>query len=229
MQYSAFDRFATLLQEANEQYNLTRITDIDNIYIRHFADSLEALPIIGSEEPIKLLDMGSGAGLPGLALALARPDWHITSLEATEKKLKFQHEVITELNCGNVTLCHGRAEDVAYDPQHREHYDIVTARAVSHLRILVELALPLLRVGGRLLAYKGLKSNQELYESQGALSRLHGRVRIINEYTLGELAAKVRIPLAEPDGRFRIIDVEKIETTAPIYPRDYSLIKNTPL
>ena len=168
-QLQQFTQFSECLRDENQKYNLTRITEKTDIYTRHFADSLEGLELMIMPGPAKLLDLGSGPGFPGLALAIVRPEWQVTSVEATGKKAAFQQQVVDLLGLTNVRILPVRAETLARTPGHRNQYDVVTARAVSHLQILAELALPFVKPGGRLIAYKGPDIDTELAQSKQAI------------------------------------------------------------
>ena len=160
-----FDDFARMLEEANRIHNLTRITGLEQIRIRHFADSLAALPELerlAEGKGLRILDIGSGAGLPGLAIAIARPQWKVTSLDGTGKKVRFQQEVIRKLGLRNAEAIQGRAEELARDDGWREKFDAALARALGDLAKVAGLALPLVRPGGEVLAWKGPAAEQEI-------------------------------------------------------------------
>ena len=221
-QCSQFDRFAEILIEQNKIHNLTRIIDLTDVHKRHFADSLAALPILKDIEknataPLSLIDIGSGAGLPGLALAIALPNWQITSVEATGKKVRFQQMVIDELRLTNATAIHARAEELGNNKAYREKFNIATARALAEMSILAELALPFVKTGGNFLAWKGPSVNEELQNAQHAIKTLGGK---INEPTTYELS---------PEHKFAIANIKKTRQTPPQYPREYKSIKNSPL
>jgi 16S rRNA (guanine527-N7)-methyltransferase len=156
-QLDQFRRFRDLLLEANTRVNLTAITDPAAVVTRHFLDSLTCLLAVAPDQrarPLRLLDIGSGAGFPGLPLAIAVPAWRVISLEATGKKARFQKEVVAALGLANVTVLTGRAEEFAHNQDHRGRYDLVTARAVAALPTLLEYCCPFVRVGGRVIAPK---------------------------------------------------------------------------
>jgi 16S rRNA (guanine527-N7)-methyltransferase len=167
------DRYRQLLLAANEQFNLTRITAPDEVELRLLADSLALLPLV-PDGARSLLDIGSGGGVPGLPLAIARPGLRVVLLDATAKKVRFLDATARELGLTNVDAVHGRAEELARDRQHRERYDVVTARAVARLVSLVELALPFIAPGGRALFPKGSAADAELAEARYAIGMLGG-------------------------------------------------------
>jgi 16S rRNA (guanine527-N7)-methyltransferase len=156
-QLDQFRRFRDLLLDANTRINLTAITDPAEVVTRHFLDSLTCLLAVAPTQralSLRLLDIGSGAGFPGIPLAIAFPAWRVTSLEATGKKARFQQEAVAALGLANVTVLTGRAEEFARKPKHRGKYDLVTARAVAALPTLLEYCCPFARVGGRTIAPK---------------------------------------------------------------------------
>ncbi len=240
-QCRAFETFAAMLATEGQRFNLTTILAPEAIYVRHFADSLQALALLdeqqrpppGTSGRPSLADIGSGAGLPGLALAIARPDWSVVSIEATGKKVAFQQRLIERLGLSNAQAVHGRAEVLGRAPAFRETFDIVTARALAPLNVLVELALPLLVVGGRLVAYKGADCEDEMSRAKAALEQLGGRINRVLDYTLHDLAVKVG---CDPDSRgtragagLRLILVEKTAPTDPHFPRPWRWVKHAPL
>lgn len=229
--------FARLLQSENQKYNLTRITETDQIYVRHFADALQLTgqldAMSGSADSLKsrfrLLDMGSGAGLPGLALAMARPAWEITSVEATGKKVGFQQQVKTATGLSNVRITQARAEDLGHDPAYRGQFDLVTARAVAHLRILTELGLPLAKSGGILAFFKGPQVEQEIQEAQTTIDYLGARLVYVQHYGLADIAQDLE-PIPDTiDGEMSLVIIEKTSPTAPGFPRSFSQIKQRPV
>lgn len=224
-----FESFAQLLQDHNRRVNLTAIIDTVAIYRRHFADSLAALPILDAfartaadhHPSHTLADLGSGPGLPGLALAIARAQWHITSIEATGKKARFQQTVIDSLQLNNATVISGRIEELAHDDQYRETFSVVTARALAELRILLELAAGLLKPAGILIAWKTVPIDAELDAAQSALDTLGLRFDSITPYTLpGDDPAACSLCL---------IVFKKLASTDPRLPRSFSILKSQPL
>lgn len=169
--------FLDLLEQANARMNLTRITDRDEAWTRHIMDSLTLLPYIEAAGATNLIDIGSGGGLPGLPLAIVRPDLPITLLEATGKKARYLGETADALGLTNITVLADRAETLgAPDGGGRDAWDVITARAVGPLRVLLELAMPLVRDGGWLLAIKGRRAGEEIEEAGRALRVLRCEV-----------------------------------------------------
>ncbi len=224
-----FELFARCLQEHNRRYNLTAITETSAIYSRHFADSLAALPAVdkcsrttSDRVPAgSLADIGSGSGLPGLALAIARPGWMITSMEATNKKVRFQREVVAQLDVPNAVIVQGRAEDLAHEDRYRETFDRVTARAVAALRILVELGAGLLKPGGRLIAWKTDEVYEELRQAAGTLEILRMRLESVVPYSLpGD---------GDRKSSLNLVILKKCAPVDARFPRSFARIKSTPM
>jgi 16S rRNA (guanine527-N7)-methyltransferase len=213
----AFDTLSNLLIEENKHTNLTRIIEPDQIRVRHFLDSLAVLPILdnlaGNQSSLKIADVGSGAGFPVLPLAIVRPEWKLTSIEATGKKVNFQKKVVSELGLKNVTVICGRAEDLAHEKPYREQFDASLARAVADLSILAELSLPLVKIGGLMLAYKGPDTEKEIAGAQKTIQILGGQTDTVWSYSL-----------PDTEGQFRLISLAKTDTTPIQYPRSYSVI-----
>lgn len=222
----AFGTFERLLLEENAKYNLTRITEPRQVRVRHWLDSLCALPVLdelaaGQGNSIKLLDAGSGAGVPGLALAIVRPLWQFVSVEATEKKVRFQQMVCQALKLSNVTVVHDRSEALAQDKRFRGQYDAVTARAVGTLPILAELTLAFLRQGGKAVYWKGPGYQSELSDAKAAIDKMGAAVDQI------QTAALVLHESETAETNLVVCVKQKI--TPADYPRVFGIIKKQPL
>jgi 16S rRNA (guanine527-N7)-methyltransferase len=179
----AIERFVALLLAANRQVNLTRVTAPDEVARLHLMDSLAALPLIDALAPRRVVDLGSGGGIPGLPLALARPDVRWTLVDSVSKKAAILAKFVATLGLQNVVVVADRAEALGRDAEHRERYDLVTARACAGLPVLAELALPLLAVSGMLLAWKGplAEDDEEVRRGRAAIGQLGGgRLRIVD-------------------------------------------------
>jgi 16S rRNA (guanine527-N7)-methyltransferase len=217
----AFDTLAHLLTEENKHTNLTRITDPEQIRSRHFLDSLAVLPatdnLARGKTSFTITDIGSGAGFPVLPLAIVRPAWRFTSIEATGKKVNFQKKAAAELALKNITIIHGRAEDLAHEKSYREQFDVAVARAVADLRILAELSLPFVKIGGLMLAFKGPDVEKELIEAQKTITTLGGQTDMVWSYSLPETT-----------DNFCLISIAKSSPTPKEYPRSYSIISKKP-
>ncbi|HEY7032529.1 MAG TPA: 16S rRNA (guanine(527)-N(7))-methyltransferase RsmG [Thermomicrobiales bacterium] len=208
------------LLEWNERFNLTAVKDPDGVDRRLIGDALRLLPAIDGFGAARLVDVGTGAGLPGLVLKIARPDLDVTLIEATGKKVAFLRHAIAMLGLEGVEALHGRAEELGRDPRYRGRYDLATARAVAALPVLVELCLPFLRVGGRALFPKGPELGTEFAEGERAAALVGGRIESAEVLPIGAgepvtrlvIAAKIRetpyrfprrsgVPAKEPLGR----------------------------
>ena len=211
-QLQQFERYADLLIEWNEKFNLTSITDREDIYVKHFYDSI--LPSLYHDLKGSLVDVGSGAGFPGIPLKIMYPDLEVTLIEPTGKRCTFLNEVISQLSLDKITVVNMRSEDYARE---NVRFDFVTARAVAELNILTELCLPLVKTDGHFIVMKGPKAYQELENASRAIRVLGGTVREVRE-----------IPLSSDQTRV-LIDIQKTSEHDPKYPRNYSQIKKKPL
>ncbi len=220
IQQEQFEKYYRLLVEWNEKFNLTSITDYTSVQLKHFLDSLSAAPILlrAGVNGKNLLDVGAGAGFPGVALAIALPEMRVTLLEATGKKVRFLDQVTGELGLENVTNVHGRAEEFAHDAKQRERFDFVTARALAPMPTLVEYTVPFVRVGGICIAYKAVEAEPETHSSKRGIEILGGRVREI-----------ISVKLADLDDVRQLVVIDKIARTPQLYPRAGGLPKRKPL
>ncbi|MGQ9502224.1 MAG: 16S rRNA (guanine(527)-N(7))-methyltransferase RsmG [Anaerolineae bacterium] len=218
-QIAQFQAYYELLHQWNQRTNLTAIADYWGVLTKHFLDSLScALALEFPPGDIRLIDVGSGAGFPGLPLKIAFPELHVTLLEATGKKTEFLHAVVDHLRLSDVTILTARAEEVAYDPMHRETYDVAVARALATMPVLVELCLPFVRCGGVLIAQKGDPPAAEIAAAQGALRILGGQLSRVQP---------VRVPGLDAVRHLVIID--KVAATPARYPRRPGVPSRRPL
>lgn len=213
------------LLKVNQSMNLTAIRDEKQVILKHYADSLTLLPYL--PEGAKMLDVGCGAGFPTLPIAIFRPDLQITALDSTAKRIEFVKSVATQLNLSHVFPVAARAEDVAHDPQSREHFDVVTARAVAALPVLAELCLPLCRIGGMFLAMKAKQAPEEILAARNAIGLCGGG--ICTAHTIS-LISDDNNPAETPNSDCRtLLEIKKISQTPKIYPRHFSKIAKKPL
>ena len=210
-----FDRYAELLVEWNEKMNLTAITDPVGIAVKHFADSLSAVPLLPEKQGIAVIDVGSGAGFPGIPLAIVRPDIHLTLLDSLNKRLTFLNEVCREMGI-TATTVHARAEEGAQKPELREQFDVATARAVAALPVLSEYCLPYVKVGGRFIAMKGPESEAECKEAARAIALLGGGKPVCHA---------LQLTAGEETLDRRLFVIEKQKPTPHAYPRPTAKIK----
>ncbi len=215
-QLRQFARYADELLAWNAHTNLTAITDREAIYVRHFLDSLVLARFWGAG-PASLADIGTGAGFPGVPLKLLRPPLALTLVDSVGKKTAFLRHLVGALGLDQVRVITGRAEELGHDPREREQYDVVTARAVADLRVLAEYGLPLLRVGGVLLAPKGAEAVTEAAAARRACALLGGAL---------EQVAPVELPGIEPRA---LVVVRKVAPTDPRYPRPVGVPARRPL
>lgn len=217
-QKKQYERYFELLVEWNEKINLTAITEKDEVYLKHFYDSIAPTiqGLIGNR-PIRLLDIGAGAGFPSLPMKILFPELDVTIIDSLNKRINFLHLLAEELGLNGVHFYHGRAEDFAQDKAFRAQFDIVTARAVARMQVLSELTIPYLKVGGRLLALKASNAPEELEEAKNALNLLFSKVEDNLQYAL-------------PNGDPRYITiVEKKKETPNKYPRKAGMPNKRPL
>ena len=213
-----FERYFELLVEWNQKINLTAITEKEEVYLKHFYDSIAPIlqGLIENQE-IKLLDIGAGAGFPSLPMKILYPQLDVTIIDSLNKRINFLQLLAEELDIEGVHFYHGRAEDFAQDKHFRAQFDIVTARAVARMQVLSELTIPYLKVGGKLLALKASNAPEELTEAKNALNLLFSKVEDNISYTL-------------PNGDPRYITiVEKKKETPNKYPRKAGMPNKRPL
>lgn len=205
-----------LLVETSKVMNLTTITEEEDVYIKHFYDSILCLKGYERKENITLLDIGSGAGFPGIVLKIVYPSINITLLEPTKKRCDFLQKVIETLCLKDIKVINERAEN--YIKNQRESYDIVSARAVASLEILTELALPYVKINGYFIGMKGQNYLEEIDKSTNAIDKLGGKIDTKHIYDL-----------PKNSGKRSIIMIKKIKKSSPIYPRAFAKIKKNPL
>lgn len=208
----AMKRFFILLQETNAEMNLTRIDEEKEAVVKHFYDSLAVTRLLKVSG--KVADIGSGAGFPGIVLAIAFPEAHFSLVESNGKKCRFLHQAVEALDLGNVSIINARAENL----REKETFDIAIARAVSDLRVLTELIAPLLKVGGRFVAMKGRNADEELMLAKHALKEMNLSLEQEDTFELPE----------EMGERKNLLFV-KTKKNSRKYPRDYAEIKRNPL
>jgi 16S rRNA (guanine527-N7)-methyltransferase len=214
-QQSLFQQLYHQLTEANRSVNLTRITALEDFLYRHLLDSLAIAPLLSPSA--RVADIGSGAGFPALPLAIVRPDLQITAVESIGKKSNFIQAIQTSLNLENLTVLNERSENLGHQKPMREQFDAVTARAVAALPALLELCLPLVRVGGQFLAMKGLSYEAEIEASNTALKVLGGKLLEVKTFSHPKLEGS------------RLLIIEKTGRTPDTYPRSAGLPAKKPL
>lgn len=217
-QLAAFERYLRELVEWNSRFNLTAIRDEDGIRTKHFLDSLSCHLVLRDKPPRRLVDIGTGAGFPGIPLKILYPAMQLTLVESVGKKVEFCRHVVQTLSLERVDVVQARAEDLGQMAAHREKYDWAVARSVASMAILAEYLLPLVRVGGAILAQKGQNGPAETQQSEKALTLLGGHLRHLNPIHLPGVA----------EDRYLIV-VDKIAATPPRFPRRVGIPTKTPL
>jgi 16S rRNA (guanine527-N7)-methyltransferase len=217
-QKQQFDTYFHLLVEWNEKMNLTAITDLEGVYLKHFYDSIA--PILFDLIPnqkVKLLDIGAGAGFPSIPMKIIFPELQVTIVDSLNKRITFLNELSSQLGLSDVVALHGRAEDFGQNPDYRAQFDFVTARAVARLNILDELTIPFLKKGGQLLSLKAAQMTDEVEEAKTATATLGGKFMREISYEL-------------PNGDERhIVVIEKRKETPKKYPRKAGTPNKKPL
>ncbi|MCL5671468.1 MAG: 16S rRNA (guanine(527)-N(7))-methyltransferase RsmG [Acidobacteria bacterium] len=214
-QLDQFDRFASFLVETNRSFNLTRITDPADIVTAHYLDSLSSLSALALRPGERVIDVGTGAGLPGIAIAIVCKDVSVTLLDSSQKKARFLSEAAERLGLTNAKTLPLRAEDAGRDPAEREQYDAAFARALARMSVLVELCLPLVTPGGHLVAQKstGAQVQEEIAEAKPLIERLGGQISDVLE---------VKIPSTSITRS--LVVVSKVKPTPASFPRPYAQI-----
>jgi len=217
-QIKQLEQLADLFLDWNSKLNLSAIRDREGVLLKHIVDSLLILPFHHIYPGQKVLDMGTGGGFPGLALAIACPEANFTLVDATEKKIKAVFAMAQSLNLKNVRCLSGRAEEMGQNKQYREQFDRVVARALAHFSTLLEYCLPFVKVGGQFIAYQGPELIEEWKNYQGVASQLSSKILECEEAVL-----------PQEDAKRCFIVVEKVKPLSPVYPRRVGVPKKTPL
>jgi 16S rRNA (guanine527-N7)-methyltransferase len=217
-QIAAFSRYSKLLIEWNQKFNLTAIKEEKEILIKHFLDSLTCFKILPRSGAYSLIDLGTGAGFPGIPLKIINPAIQLVLADSVRKKADFCQVVVQELNLSGVRVVHARAEDLGQEKEFREKFDWTAARAVAVLPVLAEYLLPLTRVGGKALVMKGAEIQDESHRAESALALLGGRISML-EF----------VSLPENSGERSLVLIEKVKHTPAAYPRKAGTPAKKPL
>lgn len=217
-QLTALDRYRQLLLEWNSVHNLTAIREAEEMRVKHFLDSISLALALPGKTPERVVDVGTGAGFPGLVLKILYPPIQLTLVESVSKKLEFCQLVVQALDLEGVTFLHERAEKVGQDPRHRENYDLAVARAVANLPVLAEYLLPLVRRGGLMIAMKGENAPAEAHSAEHAIQLLGGHLRRLLPVTLPGVVEQ----------RYLVL-IDKQAPTPDTYPRRTGIPNKRPL
>lgn len=217
-QMEQFLQYYELLVEKNKVMNLTAITEFDEVVEKHFLDSVSLTQQLDLHQPLKVLDLGTGAGFPGIPLKIVFPELEITLMDSLNKRVLFLQDVISSLQLENIEAVHGRAEEAAKNKKYREGFDLCVSRAVANISTLSEYCLPFVKVGGSFISYKSSTIEDELEEGKKGIAILGGKVKDVYKFTL---------PESELQRSFVIIEKEK--KTPKAYPRKAGTPSKEPL
>ncbi len=217
-QLDQFEQYYRTLVEWNEKMNLTALTAKEDVYLKHFYDSISAAFYFHFTKPFRLCDVGAGAGFPSIPLKIAFPDIEVTIVDSLNKRISFLDHLANVLGLENVQFVHDRAETFGVNPKYRESFDVVTARAVARMSVLSELCLPLVKVGGHFIALKAVNAKEELNAAKKAITTLGGVLQSMSTFTL---------PIEEAERNILII--EKVRQTPKKYPRKPGTPGKTPI
>lgn len=217
-QYEQFIKYMRLLQEWNEKINLTAITEDEEVVKKHFIDCIKAFKSDAIKNAKTIIDVGTGAGFPGLPIAIMNPEIKVTLLDSLNKRINFLNLVVRELGLKNVTTIHSRAEDGARKPELREKFDVATSRAVANMAVLSEFCMPYVKKDGYFVALKGPSIDEELQNGNNAIKILGGELRDI-----------IEISIEETDLKHNIVEVEKVKVCPKTYPRKAGTVNKKPL
>jgi 16S rRNA (guanine527-N7)-methyltransferase len=218
IQWEQFNIYHRELVEWNEKMNLTAITELEQVFIKHFYDSLSLSFFINVREVVKIADIGSGAGFPSIPLKIMFPHLKVTIIDSLNKRIQFLNHLVSSLGVSQVDCIHARAEDAGRDQKYRDHFDLVTARAVARLSVLNEFCLPFVKKGGMFAAMKGANGGEEVDEASYSINALNGKLKEIHSFSL---------PVEEAERN--IIIISKTGTTPKTYPRKAGIPLKNPL
>lgn len=217
-QKKQFDQYYRLLVEWNKVMNLTGIVDYDEVNLKHFTDSLTIVKVIDMEKIRCIIDVGTGAGFPGIPIKIVYPHVKVILLDSLNKRIKFLNTVIDELELSDIHAVHGRAEDMARKEEYREKFDLCVSRAVSNLSTLSEYCLPFLRINGFFVSYKSGAADEEIKQAENALNLLGGKIDNVDKFVL-----------PDTDMGRMLVKINKTKKTPDRYPRKAGVPAKEPL
>lgn len=217
-QMNQFNDFYEMLVEKNKVMNLTAITEYDEVVLKHFIDSIVIYKRISEDNVESIMDVGTGAGFPGIPLKILFPEIRLTLLDSLNKRILFLNEVIHNLGLENIECIHGRAEDIGHLPEYREQYDLTVSRAVANLSSLSEYCIPFVRVGGKFISYKSGNIDDELNDAKTAIHLLGSGIEDVEKYTL-----------PDSDMQRSIVVIRKEKKLSNKYPRKAGMPAKQPL
>ncbi|KXS44069.1 MULTISPECIES: 16S rRNA (guanine(527)-N(7))-methyltransferase RsmG [unclassified Candidatus Frackibacter] len=217
-QVNQFLTYIDVLKEWNKKMNLTAIDTSREIVIKHFLDSISCMKVIDLSPGAKVIDVGTGAGFPGIPLKILNPEIELSLLDSTNKRITFLKNLSRELNLSNIEFIHGRAEDYGQDSDYREQYDLVVARAVASLNVLCEYTVPFLKSSGQFISQKGAEAKNEVIEAQSAIEALGA-----------EFYDLVSIDLPYTEAERNLVIINKVRNTPKKYPRQAGTPKQAPI
>lgn len=217
-QYKKFIKYKEMLQEWNKKINLTAITEDEDIIKKHFIDCIKAFKFKYLKDAKKIIDIGTGAGFPGIPVKIINENTEVVLLDSLNKRIKFLNLVIEELNLKNITAIHGRAEDFSKQKEYRENFDIAVSRAVANLKVLSEYCIPYVKKNGYFISLKGPAVEEELNDAQNIISQLGGKIDDI-----------IQVEIENSDLKHNLVIIKKIKGTPIQFPRKSSVINKKPV
>lgn len=218
LQLQQFDRFYQMMVETNKHMNLTAITEEDEVISKHFVDSLSCCKVMDMSKVSSIIDMGTGAGFPGIPLKIAYPEIEFVLMDSLQKRIRFLDSVVEELGLQKIQAVHARAEDLARRKEYRANFDLCVSRAVANLSTLTEYCIPFVRVNGYFVSYKAQKGMEELQQAENCLKILGCKVEEANQFTLDG-----------DDSERLLLKIKKCKGTPKIYPRKAGVPSKNPL
>lgn len=216
--YNQFMKYKEMIKEWNEKINLTAITEDDEIVKKHFIDSIKAFEFTSLKKSKKIIDVGTGAGLPGIPIKIVSPEIEVVLLDSLNKRVIFLNEVIKALDLKGITAVHGRAEDFARENSYREKFDVAVSRAVANMAVLSELCLPYVKVDGHFIALKGPAVEEEIKDGNKAVTTLGGKIENI-----------IEVVVEGSDLNHNLVVVKKVKETPKVYPRKAGTAAKKPI